>query len=67
MPNKAAGVSGVAITQLKALSIQALRVVYAAIIHDAETECISDRWHKVVYVLLDKKAPNNPEIAGERR
>ena len=67
MPNKAAGISGVSVAILKALDVDALRVVYDAIMHDAEVECASERWHKVVYVLLEKPAPNDPEIVGERR
>ena len=67
MPCKAAGYSGVAMVQLKAASDEVLRLVYDAIMHDAEVGCVSERWHKVVYVLLEKKAPNDPEIAGQRR
>ena len=36
MPDKAAGISGVSVAILKALDVDALRVVYDAVLHDAE-------------------------------
>ena len=64
---KAAGVSGIALAQLRLASGRALRLLYDALVGDADEETISERWHKVVYVLLEKKPPNDPELIGERR
>ena len=62
MPNKASGISGVAVAQLKLAPDELLEAMYYAVMHDVEAGLISERWHKVVYVLLEK-----PEIVGERR
>jgi hypothetical protein len=67
MPTKAAGISGVTVAQLKLASEELLRAVYDAIMNDIDAGLVSDRWHKVVYVLLEKPLPNNPEVVGERR
>jgi len=64
---KAAGVSGIALAQLRLASGRALRSLYDALVGDADEETISERWHKVVYVLLEKKPPNDPELISERR
>jgi ribonuclease HI len=67
MPTKAAGISGVTVAQLKLASEELLRAVYDAVMNDIDAGLVSDRWHKVVYVLLEKPLPNNPEVVGERR
>lgn len=52
---KAPGQSGISIGLLKGASRRLLKVVYSAIVGDVHTDDISERWHKVVYVLLAKK------------
>ena len=67
MKVKAAGRSGVAVSQLRLAQNKALRLLYDALMSDADGDEVSDRWHQVLYVLIEKKPPNNPELASERR
>eukprot|EP00966_Prymnesium_polylepis_P183143 4244076-Prymnesium_polylepis.1 len=34
---------------------------------DLQGECPSDDWRQILYVLLVKPAPNNPELVNQRR
>ena len=67
LPAKAVGASGVALAQLKLAPESVLLSVYNAMVSDITSDTISDRWHRVLYVLLAKKPPNDPEKIGERR
>ena len=67
MPPKAVGISGIAIAQLRRASTTLLRAAYEAVMDDADGQDVSERWHVIMYVLLEKKAPNDPELVGDRR
>ena len=66
MPPKAVGCSGVAVQLLKAASEQVLRRFYEAIVSDLQRDTISERWHTILYVMLEKKS-GNQEVLTNRR
>jgi hypothetical protein len=67
MKPKAVGKSGFAAAMLKCAGRGVLRSVYNAIVGDIARDCISERWHEIMYVLLVKPPPNRPHIMSERR
>jgi hypothetical protein len=65
---KAVGAGGLSSELLKCATSEVLRTLYDAIIADVRSGRLSGDWQKVIYVLLPKGAPNNPEwcVSGVR-
>eukprot|EP00966_Prymnesium_polylepis_P229114 5301861-Prymnesium_polylepis.1 len=40
---------------------------YEALMADLRGECVSEHWRRILYVLLVKPLPNNPELVNQRR
>ena len=68
MPNgKAVGAGGLAMEMLKNADDEVKIMFYEAMMADLRNECVSDDWRRILYVLLVKPAPNNPELVNQRR
>ena len=64
---KAVGSGGLALEMLKAADDDVKMLFYEAMMADLQGECPSDDWRQILYVLLVKPAPNNPELVNQRR
>ena len=64
---KAVGAGGLALEMLKATDDDIKVMFYDAMMADLSNECPSEDWRHILYVLLVKPAPNNPELVNQRR
>ena len=64
---KAVGADGVSVEVLLAAGEGALRLLYDAMMADLRAGHVPDEWRQVLYALLVKPAPKNPERVCERR
>ena len=64
---KAVGAGGLSIELLEAAGEGWLQKMHTAVMHDLRRGVLAPSWKTVLYALLVKKAPNNPECIGERR
>jgi hypothetical protein len=64
---KAVGVDGVAIELLRAAGEPVLRELYQAILQDVQADVVPAQWRVVLYSLLVKPPPNNPDVVDQRR
>jgi hypothetical protein len=68
MPSgKAVGAGGFHAELLRVAGAPMQRVFYNAMMADLRDERVPEEWKQVLYALLVKGAPNNPEVVGERR
>ena len=64
---KAVGAGGLSVELLEAAGEEWLGALHAAVLHDLRRGVLAPAWKTVLYALLVKKAPNNPECISERR
>ena len=64
---KAVGAGGLSVELLEASGEEWQRAMHAAMLHDLQRGVVAPAWKTVLYALLVKKAPNNPELIDERR
>ena len=68
---KSVGASGFSIELLIAAGEEVQRKFYEALIddmlEDARGSRVPREWRRIIYVLLEKPAPSNPEVVAERR
>ena len=64
---KAVGAGGLHAELLWTAGESAQRVFYDALMADLRRGAMPDEWHKVLYALLVKPKPSNPEVVAERR
>ena len=68
MPSgKAVGEGGFSASLLRAASDEVRQLVYQAIIADLTEGKVSKHWKVVLYALLVKPAPNDPDVVSQRR
>ena len=64
---KAVGPGGFSSELLRDAPEAVLKTIYEALMEDVRRGVVSESWKRVVYVLLVKKPPNNPNLISERR
>ena len=64
---KAVGAGGLSVELLLAVGKEAQAEFYEALMQDVERGCLPSTWGKVLYVLLVKPLPNNPNQTAGRR
>lgn len=64
---KAVGAGGFTCELLRAAGEVAQRAFYDALIHGVREGVVPKEWSTVIYALLAKPPPNDPELVGERR
>eukprot|EP00966_Prymnesium_polylepis_P198949 4610494-Prymnesium_polylepis.1 len=52
---------------LKACDDEVKLMLYEALMADLRDERVSEHWRRILYVLLVKSLPNNPELVNQRR
>ena len=64
---KAVGAGGFSAELLRAAGEPAQRAFYKALISDLREKRVPEEWRTVLYALLVKPAPSNPDVVAERR
>jgi ribonuclease HI len=64
---KAVGAGGFSAEMLRLAGDDVKRAFYDALMDDVRGKCLAPTWRRVLYVLLEKPKPNNPEVIAERR
>ena len=64
---KAVGAGGFSVELLQAASDEGKKAFYEALMQDVRDRKVDATWKQVLYVLLEKPKPNNPEVVSERR
>ena len=68
MPKKkSVGADGLSAELLQAAGTEVQKEVYNAIVADLTGGAVPGEWREVLYALLVKKPPNNPDVIADRR
>lgn len=64
---KSVGAGGFSVELLFEADAHVQRASFDIMMEDVALGRVADDWHRVLYALLRKPAPNNPDLVGERR
>ena len=64
---KAVGAGGLSMEMLLAAGVDTQRAFYRAMMSDLRGKRVPSEWKTVLYALLVKPAPNDPEVVAQRR
>jgi hypothetical protein len=64
---KAVGAGGLSAEMLRLAGTDVKEAFYDALMDDLRGKVVAATWRRVLYVLLEKPKPNNPEVVAERR